>query len=429
MYSSAMIGITFHTITTSLSYLVFRLAWIVLFFFIFSFSSAQNIYKTEYFFDTDPGPGNGTAFTLGSPGDPVTFTQSINTTGLEPGFHILFLRTRTRNGWSLYEPVRFSIAPAIEETEYFFDTDPGVGNGTPFSTASPSSFTETISTATLAPGPHILVVRSKSFDGKWSLYQPRDFIINTITAAEYFVDLDPGFGNGIPLPFTPGQVTFNTTISTAPLADGPHFLFIRIRHENDRWSLYEPQQFIVDTALPIELTSFTATVKDQNSVQLNWTTLTEVNNDFFTVQHSIDGMEFREIATVKGAGTSTEKHLYEEIHHEPVWGIDYYRLKQTDFDGHSSFSEVIAVTVLNSVGPTIYPNPISDEWFIDFTKSEKQESRLIEVFDLTGRKCFEQEVVGEPLIKLQRHDLSGGIYLLRISSTQGNVVIRKISFL
>jgi hypothetical protein len=90
---------------------------------------------------------------------------------------------------------------------------------------------------------------------------------------------------------------------------------------------------------------------------------------------------------------------------------------------------VAAVTVLNSLAPTIYPNPISEEWFIDFTKSEKQESRLIEVFDLTGRKCFEQMVVGEPLIKLQRHDLSGGIYLLRISSTQGNLVIRKISFL
>jgi Secretion system C-terminal sorting domain len=422
-----MIGFKFHKIATSLSYLSSKVAWIVPCFFTIIFSQAQNIYKAEYFFDTDPGPGNGLPLTIASPGDPVTFTSSISTAGLEPGFHMLFVRTRTIKGWSLYEPREFSIAPAIEEAEYFFDTDPGVGNGTPFSTNSPSAFTETVSTAGLSPGPHVLFVRVKSFDGKWSHYQQRDFIINAITAAEYFVDLDPGFGNGIPLPITPGQATFNATISTAPLANGPHFLFVRTRHENGRWSLYEPQQFIVDTALPIELTSFTATVKDQNTVKLNWTTLTEINNDFFTVQHSMDGKEFKEIATVKGAGTSTEKHRYEELHNKPVAGFNYYRLKQTDFDGRSSYSKVVSVDIVSAAKFYVYPNPIDDKWFVEFS-SELDLPILLEVFDLAGRKLFAHTAQEMQKVELNRQGFSSGTFLLSISTRKQKAEYRKLVF-
>jgi hypothetical protein len=396
----------------------------------------RSIIAAEYFFDTDPGTGLGTSLPISEFFDSGTFGSTINTTGLLPGNHFLFVRTRDESKhWSLHQPKEFFIRQSITAAEYFFDTDPGVGLGTSLG-ITPSldqiSFTSSISTSALAPGWHFLFVRTKNERGKWSLHQPVEFYIRIpVVAAEYFIDVDPGLGNGTILSITipTDLVTINPSITTAVLPDGSHFLFVRTKDIFGKWSLYEPQQFIVDSALPIELTNFTATFVNQTSVKLNWTTFTEVNNDFFTVQHSIDGREFKAIATVKGAGTSTEKHLYEEIHNEAVWGINYYRLKQTDFDGQSSLSEVAAVTVLNSLAPTIYPNPISEEWFIDFTKSEKQESRLIEVFDLTGRKCFEQMVVGEPLIKLQRHDLSGGIYLLRISSTQGNLVIRKISFL
>jgi hypothetical protein len=119
------------------------------------FSKAQNINEAEYFFDTDPGVGNGFPLTVGTAADSVSFTGSINTTGLATGQHFLFIRTRNTNGiWSLYEHQSFYIKNSIVKAEYFFDTDPGVGNGTNIpvtATLDSLTFTSTISTTGLTP--------------------------------------------------------------------------------------------------------------------------------------------------------------------------------------------------------------------------------------------------------------------------------------
>src|SRR6185295_13043913 len=120
---------------------------------------SQTISNAEYFFDTDPGIGNGTPIVI-SPADPITFSATINSTGLLPGYHFLFVRTRSSDGsWSLYEPKQFFIQQSITEAEYFFDTDPGVGLGTdipvpPFFDSG--TFTSTVSTTGLLPGYHLL---------------------------------------------------------------------------------------------------------------------------------------------------------------------------------------------------------------------------------------------------------------------------------
>src|SRR5205085_7101203 len=98
----------------------------------------QGFNKAEYFFDTDPGVGLGTALTtpVGTV-DTINFTSNISTTGLPAGFHFLALRLKHNNGnWGLFEKRGFYISAAtvdaanISAAEYFFDSDPGVGLGT-----------------------------------------------------------------------------------------------------------------------------------------------------------------------------------------------------------------------------------------------------------------------------------------------------------
>src|SRR5687767_10171544 len=78
-------------------------------------TSGQTISRAEYFFDTDPGLGNGTTLAVPFPSDNVVFTPAISTSGLDPGYHVLFIRTKSSDGlWSLYEHQQFIIEVPIE---------------------------------------------------------------------------------------------------------------------------------------------------------------------------------------------------------------------------------------------------------------------------------------------------------------------------
>src|SRR5437867_1264221 len=105
---------------------------------LFYHARAQQLTSAEYFFDSDPGVGNGTSLSV-SAGDSILFAGNISTSGLSDGFHFLYLRAKDDNGvWSISERRSFyisSLAPVatLGAAEYFFDSDPGVGNGTPLS--------------------------------------------------------------------------------------------------------------------------------------------------------------------------------------------------------------------------------------------------------------------------------------------------------
>jgi len=184
--------------------------------------------------------------------------------------------------------------------------------------------------------------------------------------------------------------------------------------------------FTVDDTLPIELLDFTARTTDDATVKLTWTTLTEVNDDFFSVQHSVDGNEFSEIARVNGAGNSTTKQYYTGFDKNPVSGKNYYRLKQVDLNGRSTFSGIVMIEMVKEPGLSIYPNPASAEWFIDFSNAEKADSRLIELLDVNGRKCVEVKTQDDKVVPLSRQELAAGIYILRITSSKGSITIRKM---
>ena len=110
------------------------------------------------------------------------------------------------------------------------------------------------------------------------------------------------------------------------------------------------------TLLPIDLLYFTATLNEEQ-VDLNWETASEVNNDFFTVERSIDGVMFEPLITKNGAGNNLGNTSYSCIDHKPLNGISYYRLKQTNFNGSFNYSRIESVTFNRNYQMEIYPNP------------------------------------------------------------------------
>lgn len=229
---------------------------------IFSFElTAQTISKAEYFFDADPGKGNGTPIAV-TPGGTVTFTTSIPTSSLSQGFHQLGIRVKETGGvWSIFESRGFYItattsnASNIAGAEYFFDADPGAGNGTniPVSTGANVNFVVSIPTTSLTSGFHFLAIRTKDTSGRWGVFEARGFYITAsttnvpnIAAAEYFFDSDPGNGNATPLSI-PSGATSNFTVSLPAngLQPGFHFLAIRVKGANGKWGVFESRGFYV----------------------------------------------------------------------------------------------------------------------------------------------------------------------------------------
>ena len=99
----------------------------------------QNIVAAEYFWDEDPGAGNGIALSVGTPDDEINATFTISTTGLPQGQHLLCVRTLNAEGdWSTTEN-REVLVHRFEEVECFWDQDPGAGNGISFSQSTKSS--------------------------------------------------------------------------------------------------------------------------------------------------------------------------------------------------------------------------------------------------------------------------------------------------
>lgn len=229
----------------------------------------SNIAGAEYWFDTDPGFGNGTALTItGSPSE-TTESYVIPLGTLSEGFHTLGIRVQNLDGdWSLSDKRVFFVTQEagtadaianISSAEYWFDTDPGFGNGNALTvTGTPDETTESyaIPLGTLDTGFHSIGVRAQNTDGIWSLYDRRVFYvfeelssdpISNISGAEYWFDTDPGFGNGTALSISgnPNETTESYIIPISSLEPGFHKLGIRVQNNDGSWSLYDKRVFYI----------------------------------------------------------------------------------------------------------------------------------------------------------------------------------------
>jgi PKD repeat protein len=213
---------------------------------------AQKISNAEYFFDSDPGFGNATNVTF-TKTDSINLTQSITVPGTLPGgLHNLYVRVQNDLGtWSVPEVYHLFVQPAnqsLTAMEYFFDTDPGFGNGTKtvFTPAESINLTQTIDfPATLAGGLHSLFVRTQNEKVTWSIPEVYHIFVqpgsHKLVSMEYFFDTDPGFGKGVKTIFTPADniIQAQNIIFPDTLAGGLHSLYIRTQNEQGTWSIPE----------------------------------------------------------------------------------------------------------------------------------------------------------------------------------------------
>ncbi|MEO1434996.1 MAG: LamG-like jellyroll fold domain-containing protein [Bacteroidota bacterium] len=171
-------------------------------------------------------------------------------------------------------------------------------------------------------------------------------------------------------------------------------------------------------ALPVELTRFTGTEQDQQ-VLLEWHTETELNNDYFEVQRSSNGLLFEAIGRVQGAGSTDLPQFYNLLDETPNFGDNYYRLKQVDFDGTYEFSEVVVVSVYpKGEALDLYPNVVSDLTILEW-RSQTEGPDLIEIVDELGRivkRVPIQTLRGANRIDLNVSELPVGAYFLRLAS-------------
>jgi len=178
------------------------------------------------------------------------------------------------------------------------------------------------------------------------------------------------------------------------------------------------------SSLPVELTAFSGEAIGTR-VHLNWTTASELNNDFFEIQRSVNGVDFEPIGTLDGNGTTNDVTKYSFKDDDPIVGKAYYRLRQVDFDGVFEYSPVISVQF--SIGRTslefsIYPNPAANGVFNITINYFTEDIPLdLEILNTLGELVYKQVIDPAGHIKTLQinHPFNSGLYIVKIN--QGGI--------
>ncbi len=166
--------------------------------------------------------------------------------------------------------------------------------------------------------------------------------------------------------------------------------------------------------LPVELLNFSAANVNNDYVSLKWQTSMEENNDHFEVERSTNATSFESILSIKSLGNSSTLQIYSSRDNAPSTGINYYRLKQVNKDGHSTYSDTQKVKFGDNVAPLIYPNPVNT---LFTAVSGKELIREIVIYNAQARAV--QFVIGNSTdadLKVNISLLPDGVYFLKVKT-------------
>jgi len=229
---------------------------------------AQSITTIEYYFDKDPGFGKGEKLST-----TAEIETPIDISGLENGVHQLYIRAKdSNNKWSLLQHRTFikgvtgvtDELPELSRVEYYIDADPGLGYGLPIDiTTDEAVYNVSVDNfqadlTTIEDGVHTIYIRAQDSNGHWSLLQHRTFIKGVVGVTdatpeiaylEYYIDDDPGLGQGESMNFDADGITLtdirsNYEIDVSNWANGVHTIYIRAKDSNEHWSLIQSRTFI-----------------------------------------------------------------------------------------------------------------------------------------------------------------------------------------
>ena len=205
----------------------------------------------------------------------------------------------------------------------------------------------------------------------------------------------------------PGETAFRNVFFNAPAASGTYATLVTLTaidfsgaQDIDQYRFF----ITVDQSLPVELAGFQAQLTDKGQVDLSWQTLRETNNDHFVVERSKDGRTFSEVGVVAGPRESRTEQAYTFRDQRPLPGQNFYRLRQVDQDGTTTFSRVIPIEV--NKGLTLYPNPTKDQLSLaGFTGGR------VDIYDSRGRRLLGKNLPKDGALDVT--ELAPGRYLLR----------------
>ena len=231
-------------------------------------------------------------------------------------------------------------------------------------------------------------------------------------------------GNSITMSNTGG----NTWVSDTPIPNFPNGtkIYFKVFAEGSSGDNTETYRFmyIVGGALPVELVHFSAIAENNKRVLLNWQTASELNNDYFSVERSVNINQWEELMQVQGALNSSILQTYEVVDEAPYKGTSYYRLKQFDLDGKFSYSPIESVHISNlkSNGIRIFPNPFKDQIWLE---GERLEIESFSIYNLIGQQISTPIDIIEQTDRSYLIDLSkipNGIYILKTKNHSGKVI-------
>jgi len=216
---------------------------------------------------------------------------------------------------------------------------------------------------------------------------------------------------GLTYPFTIFDKS-GSSLATAPITSSS---FVPTANQ---WVTFS---YSLEEIVPVELISFTADVIN-NSVLLKWSTASETNNYGFEIQRSYNGSDFVTVGFVTGAGTSPNRNNYSYNDKLQLTGEVYYRLKQIDFNGAYSYSEIVYVVFEKPFEFKLYqnyPNPFNPYTIVNYSMGEKQPV-IIKLYDISGQeiKTLVNEVKepGNYSINIDASSFASGVYLVRMIS-------------
>ncbi len=180
-----------------------------------------------------------------------------------------------------------------------------------------------------------------------------------------------------------------------------------------------PDTLQASDPLPISLLYFNAE-PNGNKVDVSWATASEINNDYFTVEKSTDAADFIPIATVDGAGNSSSTLDYFFPDYNPVHGISYYRLKQTDFDGQFSYSPIVTVIYSGEYSFSIISAFINGNSSLNlFFTDDVEEKCTVQLYDASGRIIYKEDITavrGMNKKEIRIPELKPGIYFVALNN-------------
>lgn len=192
-------------------------------------------------------------------------------------------------------------------------------------------------------------------------------------------------------------------------------------------TFYIGTKSIANSPLAIQLLYFNAKCHNSN-INISWATALENNNDYFTLDRTQDGINFKQLGKFDGSFNSNQTINYSFIDNEPLQGISYYRLRQTDFDGKNEYFNLTAV----SCGQNdfhkfkIFPNPAVSNVTVRLDLTTIDAESYIVFYDIRGKEVMNMRHKADSngQIRIDINDLEPGCYIMRL--TQGDDIYQKV---